>query len=75
MACVHCVPASIATRLIRFGDASLELQVFAYVPTRDEAAFLDIQQELLLRIMDIVEASGVAVFVPPRSAPVPKNVS
>ena len=54
-------PASVRTRLIRFGNASLELEAFAYVPTRDEGAFLDIQEELLLRIMDIVEASGAAL--------------
>ena len=52
-------PETVKTRLIRFGDASLELEAFAYVSTRDQGAFLDIQEELLLRIMDIVEASGV----------------
>ena len=52
-------PETVKTRLIRFGDASLELEASAYVPTRDQAVFLDIQEELLLRIMDIVEASGV----------------
>jgi len=57
-------PASIKTRLIRFGDASLELEVLAYVPTRDEGIFLDVQEELLLRIMDIVEASGAAFALP-----------
>jgi MscS family membrane protein len=57
-------PASVTTRLIRFGDASLELEVFAYVPTLDDAAFLDIQEDLLLRIMDIVEASGASFSLP-----------
>jgi MscS family membrane protein len=66
-------PATVATRLTRFGDASLELQVSAYVPTRDEGAFLDIQEELLLRIMDIVEASGAAFSLPTEAAPVPTS--
>lgn len=52
--------STIRTRLIRFGDASLELEAFAYAPTLDEAAFLDTQEELLLRIMEIVEASKAA---------------
>ena len=52
-------PETVKTRLIRFGDASLELEAFAYVSTRDQGVFLDIQEELLLRIMDIVEASGM----------------
>ena len=51
-------PRTVRTRLIRLGDASLELEAFAYVQTRDEGAFLELQEELLLRIMDIVEASG-----------------
>jgi MscS family membrane protein len=66
-------PATVRTRLIRFGDASFELEAFAYVPTRDEGVFLDIQEELLLRIMDIVEASGAAFSLPTEIALVPKN--
>jgi MscS family membrane protein len=62
-------PDTVTTRLIRFGDASLELQASAYVPTCDEGAFLEIQEELLLRIMDIVEASGAAFSLPTEAAP------
>jgi MscS family membrane protein len=51
--------ATVKIRLIRIGDASLELEAFAYAPTRDQSEFLDTQEELLLRIMDIVEASAV----------------
>jgi MscS family membrane protein len=56
--------ATVKTRLIRFGDASLVLEAFAYVPTLDEAAFLDLQEELLLRMMDIVETSGATLSLP-----------
>ncbi len=62
--------ATIRTRLIRFGDASLELEAFAYVLTDDADVFLEIQEELLLRIIDIVEASGTAVALPSGTAPV-----
>jgi MscS family membrane protein len=61
-------PASVRTRLIRFGDAALEMEAFAYVATRDEAVFLEVQEELLLRIMDIVEASGAAFALPTEAA-------
>ena len=61
-------PETVKTRLVRFGDDSLELQAFAYVPIRDEGAFLDIQEELLLRIMDIVEASGASLSLPTEAA-------
>ena len=65
--------ATIRTRLIRFGDASLELEAFAYVLTHDAEVFLEIQEELLLRIIDIIEASGTALALPSVPAPVPKN--
>lgn len=65
--------ATVRTRLIRFGDAALELEAFAYVPTRDEGAFLEIQEALLLKIMDIVESSGAALALPAEAAPVPQN--
>jgi len=60
--------ASVATRLIRFGDTSIELEAFAYVPTLDDGAFGNIQEDLLLRIMDIVEASGASFSLPPGDA-------
>ena len=62
--------ASVRVRLIRFGDASLELEAFAYVLTPEGDIFLQIQEELLLRIMDVIEASGTAVALPVRPAPV-----
>jgi MscS family membrane protein len=66
-------PETVRTRLLRFGDDSLELQAFAYVPTRDEAVFLEIQEELLLRIMDIVEASGASFSLPTVAPAAPSN--
>jgi MscS family membrane protein len=62
--------ATIRTRLIRFGDASLELEAFAYVLTDDGEVFLEIQEALLLRIIDIIEASGTAVALPSETAAV-----
>src|SRR3954454_18996567 len=66
-------PGTVKARLIRFGNDSLYLQVTAYVPTRDEGVFLDLQEELLLRIMDIVEASGVSFSVPPGTPGAPST--
>ena len=57
-------PVTVRTRLVRFSEYSLELEVFAYVLTRDALAFLEIQESLLLRIMDIVEVSGTSVALP-----------
>ena len=51
-------------RFVRFGGSSLDLEIFAYVLTSDYARFLEVQEDLLLRIMDIIEASGTGVAFP-----------
>ena len=61
-------PVSVRTRLTRFSEYSVDLEVFAYVLTRDSLAFLEIQESLLLKIMDIVEASGTSVALPYQTA-------
>jgi MscS family membrane protein len=56
--------ASARARFIRFGAASLDMEIFAYVLESDYASFLAIQEDLLLAIMDIIDASGASVAVP-----------
>jgi MscS family membrane protein len=51
-------------RLIGFGNSSLDLEIFAYVLETEYAAFLHVQEDLLLRIMDIIEASGSGFAFP-----------
>jgi MscS family membrane protein len=48
-------------RFIGYDGGSLTLESFCYVLTRDGAEFLTIQEDLLLRIMDIIEASGTHI--------------
>jgi MscS family membrane protein len=50
--------SSARIRFIGFGDSSLDLEVFAYVLETAYDPFLHIQEDLLLRIMDIIEAGG-----------------
>ena len=57
-------PESARIRFVGFGSSSLDLEVFAYVLDARYEAFLKIQEDLPLRIMDIVEASDTAVAVP-----------
>jgi MscS family membrane protein len=59
---VHPDPAR--ARFIGFGASSLDIEVFAYVMTRDWAEFLGIREDVLLRVMDIVEQSGAAFAFP-----------
>jgi MscS family membrane protein len=55
---------SARTRFIEFGNSSLDLEVFAYVLETKYEAFLPVQEDLLLRIMDIVEGSGSGFAFP-----------
>ena len=50
--------------LIGLGNSSLDLEVFAYVLEAEYEPFLHIQEDLLLRIMDIIEASGSGFAFP-----------
>jgi MscS family membrane protein len=56
--------SSARIRFVRFGDSSLDLEVFAYVLEAEYEPFLPIQEDLLLRIIDIVEASGSGFALP-----------
>jgi len=55
---------SVRARFLRLGAFSLDIEIFAYVFARDWDSFLAIQQELLLRVMEIVEQSGTAIAFP-----------
>ena len=48
-------------RLIRVSGSSLDVEIFAYVLETDQAAFLAIQEQLLLGIMDIIETLSTSV--------------
>ena len=54
-------------RFIGYDNSALILEVFCYVLTRDNTEFLAIQEDLLLRIMEIVEASGTSFAFPSRT--------
>jgi MscS family membrane protein len=56
--------SSARTRLVKLGNSSLDLEVFAYVLETEYESFLHIQEDLLLRIMDIVEESGSGFAFP-----------
>ncbi len=51
-------------RLIRFGASSLDVEVFAYMKVPDYAASLAVQEELLMRIMGIVQDAGTGLAIP-----------
>lgn len=49
---------SAQVRFIAFGPASLDLEVNAYVRTTDQNEFGAIREDLFLRMMDVIAASG-----------------
>ncbi|MDJ0661588.1 MAG: mechanosensitive ion channel family protein [Crocosphaera sp.] len=51
-------------RFVKFGDYSLDIEIFVYVETGKLLEFLGIQEDLLLRVMDIVEAAGTEFAFP-----------
>jgi MscS family membrane protein len=55
---------SIRVRFLRFGTSSLDVEVFAYISVMEFADFLRVQEELLLRIMDAIQAAGTRMALP-----------
>jgi MscS family membrane protein len=51
-------------RFVGFGAYSLDLEIFAYVDTSDWNEFLGVREDIYLRIMDIIEASGSGFAFP-----------
>ena len=56
--------ASARVRFVGFGTSFLNLEVFAYILETEYESFLQVQEDLLLRIMDIVEGSGSGFAFP-----------
>lgn len=57
-------PDAVRARFIGFGASSLDIEVVAYVTTRDRGEFLGIQEDILLRIMELVAQSGSGFAFP-----------
>ena len=55
-------------RFVSVGTYSLDLDVSAYVSTSDDNEFSLVQQELLLRLLEIVEAAGTHLALPTQAS-------
>jgi MscS family membrane protein len=58
------LPDPAFARFNRFGEYSLDLEVFAYLATKDYFESLEIAEDLHLRIMDLVAAAGSELAIP-----------
>ena len=56
--------ATMRVRLVALGAHSLDIEVFAYVMVWDFVGFLEVQEELLLKCMEVVEAAGTGFAFP-----------
>lgn len=60
------LPDPARIRFVGFGEYSLDLDVFAYIDTRDYGEHLEIAEDLNLRIMDVIKAAGTELAIPAR---------
>ena len=54
-------------RLVRYGESSQEIEVRVYVMTANWNEFFAVQEDVLLRVGEIVEKSGTSFAVPSRT--------
>jgi len=52
------------TRFVAFDASALTMEIFCYILTRDDVEFQAIREDLLLRIMDIVDSAGTSLAFP-----------
>ena len=57
-------PDPMHVRFTGFGASSLDIEVFTYVTTSNREEFFGIREDIMLRIMDIVEQSGTGFAFP-----------
>jgi MscS family membrane protein len=49
---------------LRFGTFSVDVEIFAYVIARDWNHFLEIQEDLLLRVTNVIREAGTEIALP-----------
>ncbi|MGK7915004.1 MAG: mechanosensitive ion channel family protein [Prochloraceae cyanobacterium] len=58
------VEESARVRFVKYGDYSKDVEIFVYVDTGNWIKFLGIQEDVLLRVQDIVEGAGTGFAFP-----------
>jgi MscS family membrane protein len=56
--------ATVRVRLTDVAGSSLTIEVFSYILTRDFNEFAAVREDLLLRILDVIENSGGTLALP-----------
>jgi len=64
---------SARVRLLKLGENAIEVEIYAYILTREYREFLAVQEELILQAMDVLENSGAAVALPTQTTMVTRD--
>jgi MscS family membrane protein len=59
-------------RLVGFGPASLDVEIYAYVRTAEVEKFFSAREELLLQVMEVLQTAGTGIAItqaPPAPSP------
>jgi MscS family membrane protein len=67
-------PDPARVRFIGYGDYSLDVEVYTYIRTDDHNTFLAIQEDILLRMADIVREAGSGFAYPSQTAYLGRDV-
>jgi MscS family membrane protein len=57
-------PDPARVRFIEVGLSGIKIEVHAYIDTADFDVFLEIQEELLLKMMEVINSSGTGLMIP-----------
>lgn len=57
-------PEPARARFLGFGDHSMDIEIFAYIKTQDWEEFLGVQEDIFLRLIDLVDESGTGFAFP-----------
>ena len=61
-------PDPARVRFVGFGGHSMDVEIFSYLRCQDQNTFLAIQEDILLRIADIVKEAGSGFAIPSQTA-------
>src|SRR5882724_361779 len=61
-------PKTWRVRLLRFADYAYEVEIYVYILERDYNAFLAVQEEMVLKLIDSVENAGTTVALPSQAS-------
>lgn len=61
-------------KFINFGPSSLEILIYTFTKTTDWVRFQSIQQDILLKILQIIESDGAQCAFPTTTVDLPKDI-